>query len=161
MAGNPFQRAKYIDEGLSIKQIAELCESSKAAVLHDLLRFGIPIRKHGQPHGRPSQPRYGKRLVRGSERDYQVEQKVIEAIQDLRIQRMTLREVGKTLTRLGIPTKCKGRGWHPEMVRRVLFATVRTGWNPAPHASTASPAAAVSVLSTNNALTGWTPAPEK
>ena len=115
-----FLRQKYVEEGLSIKQISALTSSSKDAIRNGLLRAGIKLRDHGKPHGRPSQLKYGKRLLRGQEADHKVEQRVIDVIRDLRNQKMTLRKIGQALTQLGIPTKCRGKCWHPEMVRRVL-----------------------------------------
>lgn len=38
----------------------------------------------------------------------------------MRSQGMSLRSIAKTLNELKVPTKNKGKKWHPEMVRRVL-----------------------------------------
>lgn len=121
-----FLRRKYVEEGLSIKQISTLISSSKDTVRQGLLRAGVQLREHGKPHGRPSQPKFGKRLQGEREVDHKGEQKVVGVVRELRAQGLTLRQVAQTLSQLGVPTKCRGKGWHPEMVRRVLVAADAT-----------------------------------
>jgi hypothetical protein len=124
-----FLRQKYVEERLSIKQISRLTASSKDSVRKGLQAAGISLRPHGHHHGHPSQPRFGKRICKGREVQHKAEQKVVTVVQNLRNQQMTYRQIAQTLSQLGIPTKCRGRGWHPEMVRRVLVgggATVAT-----------------------------------
>jgi hypothetical protein len=115
-----FLRQKYVEERLSIKQISRLTASSKDSVRKGLRAAGIAIRQHGLHHGHPAQPRFGKRIQKGRETDFKAEQKVVGVIQEFRDQKMTLRQISHALTKLGVQTKCRGRSWHPEMVRRVL-----------------------------------------
>jgi hypothetical protein len=46
--------------------------------------------------------------------------RVIEAARDMRQNGMSLRQIAKFLTKIGVPTKRRGVGWHPEMVKRLL-----------------------------------------
>jgi len=43
-----------------------------------------------------------------------------DAVFDLKGKGMGLRQIARTLTQLGIPTKCRDKAWHPEMVKRVM-----------------------------------------
>jgi hypothetical protein len=117
-----FLTQKYVLEGLSARQIAKEIFSSKTAVLEALVRFGIPIREPHQHHGHPSQPRYGKRFHKNKLIDYKVEKNIASIIKDLKAQGFSLRRIVRMLNTMAIPTKCRGKAWHPEMVRRVLRA---------------------------------------
>lgn len=94
--------------------------SSKEAVRQGLIRAGIAVREKSKPHGRPAQARFGKRLQSGQEVDFKAEQRVIEMIVGMQTEGLGLRAIARCLTQLKVPTKCQGRSWHPEMVKRVL-----------------------------------------
>ncbi|MGH7249589.1 MAG: recombinase family protein [Minisyncoccia bacterium] len=89
------------------------------AVLNALAEFGFPIREPHQPHGNPSQPRFGQRLRKNVLVEYKVEQKVIWVIIELREQGFSLRKIAKVLNGMRVASKCDGR-WHPEIVRRII-----------------------------------------
>jgi len=116
-----FLHQKYVVQGLSLAQIAvEIC-SSKDAVRRGLIEGGINIREPHLPHhGRESQPAFGRRRVKGSTVEVQVESRVIKAILDLKARGMGLREIARTLSQIGVPTKAKGKGWHPQMLKRII-----------------------------------------
>lgn len=115
-----FLYQKYVSEGLSLAQISEQICSSKEAIRKRLEYFGISVREPHNPHGRPAQPRYGQRLQSGKSVVHQAEQRVIDAILELKVQGMGLRQIARTMTQLGISTKCRGKAWHPQMVSRIL-----------------------------------------
>ncbi len=117
-----FLTRKYITEGLSIKQIADEISSSRSFVWDALKRFEIPIRSKsaGQAKGRKSQPRYGVRMLNGIETPHLGELRVIVAAKEMHDQGLSLRKIAQILTKMGAPTKCQGRSWHPEMVSRIL-----------------------------------------
>ncbi|MFZ3230215.1 MAG: recombinase family protein [Pseudobdellovibrio sp.] len=117
-----FLTQKYIKEGLSIKQIADEISSSRSFVWDALKRFEIPIRNRseGQKKGHKSQSRYGVRKVNGFETPHLGEQRVIIAAKEMHEQGLSLRKIAQILTKMGAPTKCQGRSWHPEMVNRIL-----------------------------------------
>lgn len=52
--------------------------------------------------------------------DHKIEQRMIEVISQLRDKGLTLRQIAQVLTDMKIATKCRGKAWHPEMVRRIL-----------------------------------------
>ncbi len=121
LSSESFLREMYLEKGLSAAQIAAQIVSSKSGVLDALRRFDIPIREPHRPHhGRQSQPKFGQRRVKGRLRNHERERTVIGVIEKLHAEGMSLRQIATTLQEMGIPTKCKGRRWHPEMVRRVL-----------------------------------------
>lgn len=115
-----FLHQKYVVEGLSIGQIAAQIFSSKQAVRKGLLRVGIQLREPHRPHGNPSQVRYGQRKHKGRPVRHANEQRVISAIQDMRQQGLSLRQIAAFLSKIGVPTKRRGKAWHPEMVKRIL-----------------------------------------
>ena len=117
-----FLKQKYEVEKLSLSQIASECGASKDSVRKGLVENGIRLRSAHQNHGRPSQPRFGKRLIKGSEVEFKHEQRVIEAIVRMRKEGLSLRAIARCLTEMRVSTKCRGKKWHPEMVSRVLVA---------------------------------------
>ena len=107
-------------EELSIRQIADEFLSSREAVRMGLINAGIPLREAHKPHSRQSQPKYGQRRLNGKMAEYKVEQKIINAVVQMREQGLSLRQIAKNLSAMGIPTKCNGKKWHPEMVKRIF-----------------------------------------
>ena len=117
-----FLHEKYVLEGLSIAQISSQIFSSKEAVRENLIRFGIPLREAHLPHGNPAQPKFGEKKRQGKLVTHLAEKRVIEAVIDMRKQQLSLRQIAKFLTKIGVPTKRRGVAWHPEMVKRLLSA---------------------------------------
>jgi len=107
-------------EGLSIAQISAQIFSSQEAVRRGLLKVGIALREAHKPHRNPSQVRYGQKKQRGRPVRHLDEERVITAIQEMRQQGLSLRQIASFLSKIGVPTKKRGKGWHPEMVKRVL-----------------------------------------
>lgn len=95
--------------------------SSREAIRMGLINAGISLREAHKPHGRQSQPRFGQRKVNGNVVEYKLEQKIIDAVLLMREQGLSLRQIAKTLSAMGVPTKCNGQKWHPEMVKRLLI----------------------------------------
>jgi len=118
-----FLQQKYVLEQRSIAQIARETVSSRAAIRGALIRFGIKRRERGKPGRRPAQTPYGYRKADGLIVPHQGEQKVIEAIQKMVNDGMSYRKICDFLTSIGVPTKRRGRKWHPEMVSRILKST--------------------------------------
>jgi hypothetical protein len=114
----------HVIEGLSIRQIADEFLSSKEAVRMGLIHAGIQLRESGKPHGRQSQAKYGQRRENGKVVDYKKEQKIIVSARQMWEQGLSLRQIAKNLSAMGVPTKCNGKKWHPEMIRRVLSSPI-------------------------------------
>ena len=107
-------------ERLSARQIAREIFSSKMAVLDALADFGFPIREPHYHHGNPSQPRFGRRFSKDILVDHKVEQKIILVIRELREQGFSFRKIARVLNNMRVATKCNGKAWHPEMIRRIV-----------------------------------------
>ena len=106
---------KYVVEGLSIRQIADEFLSSKEAVRVGLMNAGIPLREKSKLHGRPSQVKYGQRSAKGRVVDFEKEKKIILSVKQMWDQGLSLRQIAKNLSAMGVPTKCDGKKWHPEI----------------------------------------------
>jgi len=48
------------------------------------------------------------------------EKRVIEAVQEMRQNGLSFRQIAKFLAKIGVPTKRRGSAWHPEMVKRLV-----------------------------------------
>ena len=84
-------------------------------------RFGIPTREPHTPHnGRVSNPKYGIKIRSGRAAPHLAERQMVECIRELRSQGLSLRKIAEVLTSMGVPTKKRGKGWHPQMVQRAL-----------------------------------------
>lgn len=116
-----FLTEKYVNLGLSIRQIADETFSSREAVRAALYEFSIPLRRKGGDRLRPSQAPYGFRKVSGELIPHLGEQRVIQSIRKMSEDGLTYRQICNYLKAIGIPTKNRGsRGWQPEMIRRIL-----------------------------------------
>lgn len=115
-----FLHQKYVLEGLSIRQIAELIVSSKEGVRAEILRQGIPLRKKSQHHGHPAQPRFGRRVIKGTVIEHKAERRVIDSVRQMKDEGLSLRAIARCLDQMKVPTKSQGKKWHPEMVKRIL-----------------------------------------
>jgi Recombinase len=110
-----FLHQKYVIEGRSIAQIAAEIFSSKCAIRDHLLEFGFKLRKVGGQVG-SSRKRNAKKPIQSGP----TMKRVIRAVTELHGQGMSLRQIATFLTHTGMPTRGRGKSWHPEMVSRVL-----------------------------------------
>lgn len=85
-----------------------------------LAKFDIPAREPHLPHGHPSQPKFGEKIRKGKAVIHVVEQRVIETVWKLKEEGLSLRKIAEVLDQMKIPTKERGKKWHPEIVRRIL-----------------------------------------
>ncbi len=112
-------REKYSEKGQTVYEIAKEISCSRSTVENRLNRFGIETRpRKGSLHKR--QPRYGEKVVRGEKVDHLAEVRVIKSILQMRETGLSLRQIAKVLDELKVLTKQKGKGWHPEMISRIL-----------------------------------------
>ncbi len=123
-------REKYEQEGLSIAQISSQILCSKDAVRHALKAEGVVIREPGKHHGHPSQPKYGDHYRNGKLIRHLGETRVRRTVLEMKEAGLSLRQIAKFLDQIGVPTKCRGKKWHPEMVKRILLATDQSDFEP-------------------------------
>lgn len=115
-----FLTQKYVKEGLSARQIAFEISSSKTSVLNALRYYGIPIRESHKPHSHPSQTKFGEKIRKGKAVPHFAEKRAIDTVKLLKAEGLSLRKISAVLNEMKIPTKQRGKSWHPEMVRRIL-----------------------------------------
>ena len=51
------------------------------------------------------------------------EHRVIRTAVEMREQGLSLRQIALILSQIGVPTKQRGKAWHPEMKKRLLTGT--------------------------------------
>jgi hypothetical protein len=115
-----FLHQKYVEEWLSIRQIASDVMSSKETVRKELLRTGIKLRERSHHNGNPSQVRLGQRVVKRKLVEHKTEQRVVDSVLRMKKEGLGLRVIARCLDEMKAPTKQQGRKWPPEMVRRIL-----------------------------------------
>lgn len=115
-----FLEEKYVKNGRSIAQIAAETLSSRSAVREALIEFGIPLKQQGKPGLRPAQVPYGYRRSDGLLVPHLGEQRVIQSVRKMSSDGLSYRQICDFLTSVDVPTKNQGKGWQPEMIRRVL-----------------------------------------
>ena len=103
-----------------MRQIAAQKFHSRQAISEALKASGVRLRAPGQGHGNPSQLKFGYRKEAGRVVPHMGEQQVIAAINDLRGEGMTLREIAYRMSILKIPSKNGKTKWHPMMVKRII-----------------------------------------
>ncbi len=116
-----FLHEKYFLEGLSIAQIAAEILSSRKADRSSLIEFGIKRKKQGQSGANPSQAPFGYRKVEGKPILHLGEQRVIQSVKKMSDSGLSYRTICEFLTSIKVPTKNRGKGWQPEMIRRILL----------------------------------------
>lgn len=121
-----FLTEKYVKKGRSIAQIAKQTLSSKSAIRDALIEFGIPLKQQGKPGLRPAQVPYGFRREDGLLVPHLGEQRIIQSVRKMSSDGLSYRKICDFLTSVGVPTKNQGKGWQPEMIRRILTRGVQT-----------------------------------
>ena len=112
-----FLRQKYLDEKLSVKEIATLTFSARQTVMAYLKKYDIPLRASDIRLG---PPRYGERKVNGRVQIHQGQSQVIQKIQAMRANNMSYQNIAKVLNAMNIPTAKKGAKWHGMSVSRII-----------------------------------------
>jgi hypothetical protein len=110
----------YVDLGLSTKQIADKYLSSSETIRKYLKLNEIPLRGKSMHHGNPSQVKFGQKIRNGELQDHKQERRVVESIRQMKEEGLSLRAIARCLDEMKVPTKQRGKKWHPEMVRRIL-----------------------------------------
>lgn len=110
----------YVKKGFSTRQISKQILCSKSTVDKYLNLYDIVPRVKSQHHGNPAQPRYGQKRRKNGVIEHKAELRAIKAIFQMHEEGLSLRGIAKCLTEMKIPTKCRGKSWHPEMVKRII-----------------------------------------
>lgn len=123
-----FLHQKYVVEGLSARQIANLIFSSRSTVVNHLKQFKIPLRTQEQNHqNNPGQVAFGQRLVNGRAVPNKVELAIIKKMIELRSQGLSYWKIAEMLNLWGVPTKNRSSNWHPTTVMKIVKAYRKVG----------------------------------
>jgi hypothetical protein len=107
----------YLNQHLSIREIARLTDVSHSVVLGAINRFGIP--QNGNGHKHPGQIPFGYDYTNYHLVKNKTEQEVIRMIRQLRASGLSLWKIAGELNRRLIPTKNSGI-WQANTVRKIL-----------------------------------------
>ena len=112
-------KEKYLENKLSMRDIAREFSCSKTLVRKLLLKYQIPLKEPSKYHKDHSRL-FGKRKVNGKAVDNKKELRVIETIKKMHKEGLGARAIARTLETMKIPTKKQGKGWHHHMVITIL-----------------------------------------
>lgn len=115
-----FLRQKYLEEGLSLQEIAAETVSSWKTVRRNLLFMNIPLKLEDRL--RKEQNKFGFERVNGQRQTNESEQASLYAIHSLRRQGLTIRQIVDTLNDSGVPCRKHGARWHIKTVFNALNA---------------------------------------
>ena len=112
---------KYVQKGLSARQMSVLLGVPKSTILDSLKREGIPLREKGSTFERPANPPYGKRHLKGKLADDPREKKIITLIGRLYSkEKLTCTAIARKLSELKINTRRGSTTWHHFVVSSIL-----------------------------------------
>ena len=116
-----FLRQKYLEEGLSTQQIADLVGSARSTVSRNLKAFKIRLRSEDEARKlHKVRVPYGQRLENGKAVPCKSEQEVITMIKNLRDKEMGLQAIADFLNATGIKTKTRKAKWQAATVWYIL-----------------------------------------
>ena len=104
-------KQKYLEDRLSIRDIAREFSCSKTHIRNQLLKYSIPLREPFKLHKDNSRI-YGKRKVGNRIVDYKGEIRTITAIKRMYSEGVSTRAIARFLDAMKIPTKRQGKGLH-------------------------------------------------
>ncbi len=111
-------RHKYLENRLSMRDIARELACSKTHIRDQLLKHNIPLR---QPNRRYNKwYAYGKRRVSGRTIAHKGEKRTIATIKQMYGEGIGIRAIARFLNTMKIPTKQQGKGWHHFTVTQIL-----------------------------------------
>ena len=113
-------RQKYLEHGLSARDIAMEFACSTHCIMSLLIKYKIPRRSpcKSQQHSRRV---YGKKKLNGQIITHKAEQRTIETIKNMYSKEgLYPQAIAKLLDTMKIPTKHQGKGWHHNTVIKIL-----------------------------------------
>lgn len=112
-----FLRLKYLQEGLSPRQISALTFSSRQTVVKYLKATGIPLRQDDQTRVLP----FGKKWRLHRIAVHEQELATIEKAKQLRAQGLSYDKVAGVMSMMRLKTKTGGTKWYPKTVRDIVL----------------------------------------
>lgn len=114
-----FLKEKYLQEGLSSKEIAALTFSSRSTVTNYLKRYGIPLKK--LTRRTDGGHRFGFRRYSGRSIQLKKEHEVINKIKLYRENGYSYQKIADLLNKQSIDTKMKKGFWYSKVVRQIYL----------------------------------------
>ena len=99
-------KQKYLQNKLSMRDIAKEFSCSKTQIRKLLLKYSIPLKEPSKYHKEHSRI-FGKRKVNGKAIDNKKEQRVIESIKKMHEKGLGARAIARTLDTMNIPLRNK------------------------------------------------------
>jgi hypothetical protein len=65
--------------------------------------------------------KFGQRVIKGTITGHKAEQRVVDSVRQMKAEGLSLRAIARCLNQMKVPTKMRGKKWHPEMVKRILL----------------------------------------
>ncbi|MEZ4742907.1 MAG: recombinase family protein [Bdellovibrionota bacterium] len=113
-------RKKYLEKGLTVKQMSVLLGCGETSLKKYLKQFGIR-KTEVQEVRHKENLKYGQRLISGKLKEHKKELSIKNAITEMYFeQELTTTAIAKILTHMKIPTKKQGKKWDHSTVRRIL-----------------------------------------
>lgn len=117
-----FLKEKYLQEGLSSKEIAQVIFSSRATVTRHLQSCGIPLKKDTRRVNGGHV--YGFRKYSGKSIEFKKEQKVIELIKSYRKDGYSYQKIAEHLNSNELLPKRGGKNWFSKVVRQIYLRNI-------------------------------------
>ncbi len=114
-----FLKEKYLQEGLSSKEIASLVFSSRATVTNYLKKYGIPLKKVTRRTN--GGHRFGFRNYGGRSIRMKKEQEVINLIRSYRENGYSYQKIADLLNEQKIETKMRKGFWYSKVIRQIYL----------------------------------------
>ncbi len=108
-----------MEEGLSLRELAQASGHSRHSVKDALVHFGISIRDRDQSGQRRGQIPFGCRMVRGQLVKHKSERKVIDEMKAMRVAGGSFRKIAAAMRDRGVKTKNGGK-WQASIVMKIL-----------------------------------------
>jgi transposase len=112
-------KQKYLENGLSTRQIANEFSRSKTHVRDLLLKYEIPLKTRSESQEN-SRAFYGKRKVKGKVIEHKGEARTIETIKKMYNEEICPSAIARFLNSMKVPTKQQGRKWHHYTIITIL-----------------------------------------
>ena len=112
-------KQKYLENRLSMLEIAREFSCSKTRVRDLIIKHNIPLRKRSERYGSRSLA-YGKRRVSSKIVDHKGELRTIATIKQMYSEGMSAAAIVRLLNTMKLPTRHQGRGWSNFMVIALL-----------------------------------------
>jgi transposase len=113
-------RQKYLEEGLTVKQISVLLGCGPTTIKKQLRHFNIK-KSEIQEVRHKANLKYGQKLITGQIHEHKQETHIMQAILDMyQNQALSVTAIARLLTQMKVPTKKRGKGWDHSVVIDIL-----------------------------------------